>query len=120
MRLKASELSSTGGAQFPHTYWRDARGWFEYAVAVGTDDPVSLRCVWWGSDAGRTFDILVDGRELTTVRLTGEAPGEYVVKSYDVPREWTQGKDRVRIRFRAHEGSVAGGLFELRVVRPPG
>ena len=112
-----SEGSSTGGAGDPFTHWRDAKGFFSYRVKVLPDQPVSLRCAYWGSDAGRTFDILVDGTVIATQTLTGTKPNEYLYVTYAVPPALTRGKDSVMVRFAPHPGSNAGGLFDLRVQR---
>ena len=44
--------------------WRhcDPGGWFQYDLKVLAGEPQVLTCTYWGSDGGRTFDILVDGR----------------------------------------------------------
>ena len=84
----------TGGAGEPFTHWRDAKGWFSYALKVPADRPAALRCVYWGSDAGRTFDILVDGTKIATQTLTGARPGEYLPVTYPIPDALTRGKTR--------------------------
>lgn len=101
--------------------WRHAGRWFSYRLKVRPDVPAVLLCTWWGSDAGnRTFDILIDGRKLATERLNNHRPGEFYDVRYEIPADWTRGRDRVEVRFQAHEGNMAGGLFGLRTVRPGG
>jgi len=81
----ASDRSRTGGAGEPFTHWRDAQGFFSYTLKVPSDQLTALRCVYWGSDAGRTFDILVDGAKIATETLTGAQPGEYLPVTYPIP-----------------------------------
>jgi uncharacterized protein len=82
------------------------------------DAPVDFAVTYWGSDGGnRAFDILVDGHPVATQVLEREKPDEYLVVVYPVPVEHTSGKETVRIRFQAHPGKLAGGVFEFRVVR---
>ncbi len=114
--LLAADRSATGGAGAPFTHWRDALGSFSYTLKVPTDQPAALRCVYWGSDAARTFDILVDGIKIATQTLSGARPGEYLPMTYPIPDALTHGKDRVMVRFVAKAGQTAGGLFDLRVV----
>lgn len=63
-QLDARE-SNTGRAPAPYDNWRDARGHFSYVLKV-SDETLALRCVYWGSDGGRAFDILVDDVKLAT------------------------------------------------------
>ena len=114
----AADRSATGGAGAPFTHWRDAQGSFGYTLKVPADRPAILRCVYWGSDAGRTFDILVDGTKIATQTLTGTRPGEYLPVTYPLLDAVTHGKSQVTVRFVPETGRTAGGLFDLRVVRP--
>jgi hypothetical protein len=36
--------------------------------------------------------------------------------THSIPKALTQGKDKVTVRFQAHPGSWAGGLFGVRIV----
>jgi len=99
--------------------WRDAApgGWFEYRVKILPDIPVKLWCIYWGSDGGRTFDILVDGRQIATQKLNNDRLGEFFDVVYDVPAELTKGKTSVIVRFAGHQGSIAGGVFGFAMVK---
>jgi len=112
----ASDRSNTGVAGAPFTHWRDAQGRFSYTLKVPSDQPAALRCVYWGGDAGRAFDILIDGTKVATQTLTGARPGEYLPVTYPVPEALTRGKSQVVVRFEAKDGGTAGGLFDLRVL----
>ena len=112
-----SDTSHTGSAGEPFTHWRDATGFFSYELKVSPDHPTILRCAYWGSDAGRTFHIRIDGKPLATQTLTGGQPGRYDYVTYPLPPEMTQGKLAVTVRFEAAPGSVAGGLFDIRALR---
>jgi hypothetical protein len=100
--------------------WRHATdgGWYEYDMKVSQETPLELVCSYWGSDSGgREFDILVDGRKIAEQKLENEHPGGFFDQSYTIPKDLTVGKDRVTIRFQAHPGKIAGGLFECRIIR---
>ena len=113
----ASDRSHTGNAGVPFTHWRDANGWFSYRVHILPDQPVSLHCTYWGSDTRRIFDIWVDGTKVATQMLTGSRPDEYLPVSYPISNLLTQGKSAVTVRFVPVGSSLAGGLFDLRVVK---
>ena len=100
--------------------WRDARGggWFSYDMKVLPDRPVRLVVTYWGGDSGnRSFDILVGGEKIATQKLRALKPGEFVDVTYDVPAAITKGKRKVTVRFQAHPGSMAGGVFGCRILR---
>ena len=111
------DRTETGPAPWPHSRWRHAAGWFAYELKIQPGSPALLRCVFWGGDTGRTFDVLIDGRLVETVALEAPRPGDYLVKSIPVPPALTAGKERMVVRFQARPGSLAGGLFDLRTVR---
>jgi hypothetical protein len=59
----------------------------------------------------------VDGTKIATQTLTGSRPGEYLPVTYALPNALTRGKSLVTVRFAPVGDSLAGGLFDLRVVR---
>jgi len=100
--------------------WRDARGggWFSYDMKVTPDKPVALMVTYWGGDSGgREFDILVDGRKIATQKLTASQPGKFIYVVHALPAELTKGKQKVTVKFQAHAGKMAGGVFGCRIVR---
>lgn len=101
--------------------WRHALGdgWFSWDLKVLPDKPLTLCCTYWGSDVPpRTFDLLVDGRLLATQSLDRNRPGEFLNVEYAIPEEMTRGKQKVTVRFQAHPGNTAGGVFECDLLRP--
>jgi hypothetical protein len=99
--------------------WRHAPdGWFSYDLKVLPDVPMILVCNFWGSDAGnRAFDVLVDGQKIASVSLQNNKPGEFFDVEYAIPPELTRGKDKITVRFQAHQGNIAGGVFECATRR---
>ncbi len=113
-----SENSSSG--DFSDRKWRDARegGWFSYEMKVEGEKPASLVCTYWGSETGpRTFDILVDGQKLATQTLGVNHPNQFWDAIYPIPVELTRGKSKVTVKFQAHPGNFAGGVFGVRITR---
>ncbi len=99
--------------------WRHATGggWFSYRMKVLPDRPVALSCTYWGSDGGRVFDVLVDGEKVLTQKLEGRKPNEFFDVETPLPEALTKGKEQVTVKFQAHPGSTAGGVFGVRIVR---
>ena len=110
----------TGAGVFGERRWRHAidGGWFSYVLKVQPGQPQELRCTYWGSDVGnRVFDILVGQTKVATQKLERNRPDEFFDEVYRIPPELIEGKDKVTIRFQAHPGAWAGGVFGCRVLR---
>ncbi len=99
--------------------WRDAHapGWFQFEMKVARNTPQVLRCNYWGNDAGREFDVLLDGKQIATQSLNNNKPAQFFDAEYAIPSNLLSGKDKVTIRFEPHNGSVAGGLFHCAVLK---
>jgi hypothetical protein len=108
----------TQSGDFDGRKWRHASDWFSYEVKVLPDQPVQLVCTFWGGDAGgREFDVVVDGNIVATEKLNNNRPGEFYDAAYALPAELVRGKDKVTVKFSAHPGNIAGGLYGCRVLR---
>ena len=92
-------------------------GWFSFTLAVRPDEPTQLVCTYWGSDAGRVFDILIDGEKLATETLDNSRPNHFFDKIYALPKRLTRGKTKVTIKLQAHPGNTAGGVLGVRMVK---
>lgn len=110
----------TGSGEFGGHKWRHATdgGWFSYDVKVLPDQPQELHVTYWGSDGGnRVFDVLIDGTKLATQRLQDNQPGRFYEEVYQLSESLTKGKEKVTVKFQAHGGAWAGGVFGLRVLK---
>ena len=109
-----SEKSATNNAN-----WRDAGGggFFSYDLKGDPNAPLDLVLTYWGDDAGRNFDVLVDGQVVGTEALHREAPGKAVERTYALPVELTRGKTKITLRLQPKDGSTAGGLFGVRLLK---
>lgn len=104
--------------------WRDRRfrhatGWFSYDLQTAGEAKLSLRVTYWGSDR-RQFEILLNGELFETVDLNAPKPGDFVEVDYPIQNELLgEAKDKtLTVRFVAKEGSMAGGVYDVRLVRP--
>jgi len=99
--------------------WRDAApgGWFSYRLAIASGEPTILRCTYWGSDVGRTFDVIVGGKQISVVRLDNNVPGEFFHEDYEIPEALVRGRSEITVRFQGHRGSLTGGVFGCATLR---
>jgi uncharacterized protein len=101
--------------------WRHAiyGGWFSYKMNSSQIHPLGLFCTYWGTDipGAREFDILVDGVTIATERLKCDRPNEFVDRFYPIPENLAVGKGHLTIRFQAHPGKTAGGVFDCRLLK---
>ena len=122
-----TKLETSHNQQGENTYsgdafggkWRDARGggWFSYDLKVLPDQLVFARVSYWGGDSNnRNFDILVDDRKIATQELNAPKPGQFMDVTYEIPSDLTKGKQRVTVKFQAHPGAMAGGIFGCRIM----
>ncbi|HXS68002.1 MAG TPA: DUF6805 domain-containing protein [Candidatus Polarisedimenticolia bacterium] len=105
---------------FNGKFWRSAvsGGSISYVMKVLPDQAVSLNCRYWGGEqAGRTFDISVDDKVIATQNLEFNVPGHFFDSEYRIPRGLTRGKTQVTIKFQAHPGLAAGGLFGCQILK---
>ncbi len=105
---------STAG-DFNNRKWRDARdgGWFSFDMktpAAASD----LILTFWGSESGnRVFDVLINGKNVGTIRLDNNKPNQFFDMAFPLP----EGGDKITVKLQAHPGAMAGGLFGARVVK---
>ena len=93
-------------------------GWFSYEMRIVPDAPVALIATYWGGVwHKRTFDLLIDGKLVDTQVLLTNKPGDFFQETHPIPFELTRGKGRIVVRFQSHPGDIAGGVFDLRMMK---
>ena len=94
-------------------------GWFSYDLKVPAGQPVKLLCTYWGSDAGpRDFEVLVNGRLVANEKLNFNRPGEFYDVEYALPADVLAGRSVITVKFQAKPAQIAGGVYEVRLVKP--
>lgn len=119
-RAHAMAGEKTGAGPYADRHWRHAvdGGWFSYELKVLDGRPMTLLCCYWGSDVGpREFDVLIDGKKIATQKLSNNRPDQFFDEVYPIPAELTAGKTKVTVRFQAHPGNMAGGVFGCRILK---
>ena len=110
----------TAAGDFGDHKWRHATdgGWFSWQLKVLPDQPQELWVTYWGSDGGnRIFDVLVDGQKIATQRLENNKPDKFYDEVYRLPADLLKGKQTITVKFQAHPGAWAGGVFGARVMK---
>lgn len=97
-------------------HWRHASGWFSYELRNPKAEAKILRITFNGADAGRTFDILVNGEAITTIKSEGAAGPVFVDVDYELSEAAREAKI-IEVKFQAAPGSVAGGIFGVRLLK---
>jgi DUF1680 family protein len=111
--------------------WRESinEGFFSYEMKVIADKQMYLQVTYNGNDRSfhheghhylREFDILIDDYLIAHQILDKNKPGELFDVCYDIPLSLTNGKEKVEIKFTSKEGTAAGGVYGLRVVKDKG
>jgi DUF1680 family protein len=99
--------------------WR--RGdWFQYSLSTRGEKAVDLAITYWGGDTGCAYDILAKGELLATETVDNAKPGQYFEKRYSLPAKVLSGATtgRITIKFSAKPGATAGGIYDVRLMKP--
>ena len=110
----------TQTGEFNGHKWRHANDWFSYELKCDPAQPQQLVVTFFGGDGGaREFDILVGDKVVGTEKLDNNKPGEFFDATYTLASELTRGKSSVTVKFAAHPGNLAGGVYGIRILRAP-
>jgi DUF1680 family protein len=109
----------TESGEFQGRRWRHGRR-FQYTFDLRGATAADLAVTYSGWDRDRNFDIFANDTLLATERLKGAKPGEFFDQRYPLPTSLIAAatNGRVTIRFSAHTNSKAGGVFDVRLLRP--
>ena len=98
-------------------HWRRADKWFSYQLRDPQREAKLLRLSFARADAGRRFDILVNGERIVEVALAGDEAEEFYVRDFALPPGLVQEDGKLEVKFVAAQGSKAGSLYGLRLMR---
>jgi DUF1680 family protein len=99
-------------------HWRHATKWFSYQLNDPKREAKVLRLSFARVDGGRRFDIVVNGERIAEVALPTDEAQEFFTRDYALPAALVQAASgKLEVKFVAKEGSVAGGLYGLRLLR---
>ncbi|ALK99656.1 acetyl-CoA carboxylase [Massilia sp. WF1] len=99
-------------------HWRHATRWFSYQLNDPKREARVLRLSFARADGGRKFDIVVNGERIAELELPRDEAQEFYTRDYALPPALIQtGSAKLDVKFVAKAGSVAGGLYGLRLLR---
>ena len=109
----------TESGEFQGRRWRHGRR-FQYTLDLHAASAAELAVTYSGGDRNRSFEVFVNDTLLATEHLNAEKPGEFFERRYPIPPAVISAapNGRVTIRFSARPGSLAGGVFDVRLMRP--
>ncbi|GAO30231.1 glycoside hydrolase family 127 protein [Geofilum rubicundum] len=112
-----SEKSEAGIHQNRH--WRHASGWFSYDLNDPQAEAAKLRITYFGGDANRSFDILLNDEVLAAVQLDGSKGNTFYEVDYTIPEniKALNQNGKMKLTFKAHDNSIAGGVYFIRLMR---
>jgi hypothetical protein len=111
-----SENSNTGVNMDKH--WRDATGWFSYKMKDPNKVAGSLRITYCSKDKGRKFSIQINNQTIADVTLNGSDGTDFYSVDYGIPETLAKQSNGVlTVKFSAEKGSVAGGIYEVRLLK---
>lgn len=93
--------------------FRQAGGWLRYALTVFDDTEVTVALTFLGSDAPRTFDLLVENQLVSSYTFRS---GVSATVELRVPLELTKGHTNILVMLRATNGPTPA-LLELRTIQ---
>ena len=98
--------------------WRHGMS-LQYTLNLKRATDAVLAVEYSGQDAGRTFDVLVNGVVLATEHLVGAHPGKFFEQRYAIPANLiSANKDGSIIVKFVGRNSLAGGLYGVRLLKP--
>lgn len=98
-------------------HWRHTRAWFSYELNDKKKEAKTLQITYAGIDAGRQFEIQVNGVVIANVESTGNAK-EFFTVDYAIPQALVKkANGKYTLKFVAAPGSVAGGIYGVRLLR---
>ena len=93
-------------------------GYFSYDMITKSKTDLNLLVRYWGAEWGtRKFDIYIDDEKLLTVDNTGKWNlSNFQEEEYSIPNAMVEGKEHIRVKFQALQGSTAGAVYVVRLV----
>lgn len=102
----------------PAGRWRHAKQWFSYDLNDAKGEARVLRLSFSTTDAGRRFDLVVNGQLVAEIELDASAAQTVYTRDFPLPAELVKAAGgKLHVKFVAKPGSIAGGLYGLRLLR---
>ena len=100
---------------YSERHWRHAKKWFSYQLNNPEKNAKEVLLTFASVDAGREFLVYLDDYLLAEIKLEPQLSAFYD-RAFSLP-DAMQSKSSFRIKFVAKEGSIAGGLYGVRLLK---
>lgn len=98
-------------------HWRHSRAWFSYELNDKNREAKTLQITYNGIDSGRFFEIHLNDVVIAKVESTGNTQDFFTV-DYAIPEALVKKSNgKYTVKFVAAPGSVAGGIYGVRLLR---
>ncbi|MFG6414628.1 beta-L-arabinofuranosidase domain-containing protein [Roseateles sp. DC23W] len=103
----------------PAGRWRHAKKWFSYELNDAKVEARALRLSFSTRDNGRRFELVVNGQPVADIELASDAAQEAIyTRDFELPADLVRAAGgKLSVKFVAKPGSMAGGLYGLRLLR---
>jgi DUF1680 family protein len=99
-------------------HWRRASKWFSYQLSDPKGEAKLLRLTLASADAGQRFDLVVNGETVAKLDLAADAEHAFYTRDIELqPGLVHRAGGRLDVKLVAREGSTAGRLYDLRLIR---
>lgn len=99
-------------------HWRHATAWFSYELTDKKQEAKALRLSFSRLDAGRKFDVFINGQLVQAIVIAATSEQEIYTQDIAIPAALVKAaKGKLNVKFVAKPGSIAGGLYGLRLLR---
>jgi hypothetical protein len=115
-QLEASEKSYVDEALGRMGREARAGNYFSFTMKVRPGITNRLLLSYIGDDTNRVFDIVIDGKTITTVEWNGGITGKFYDVEYPIPDELIKNKTRITVKIDANHSRTAGRIFGCRTV----
>jgi DUF1680 family protein len=98
-------------------HWRHATHWFGYTLRDPRREGRALLLTLNKGDAGRDWHLELNGQVLPRPPLRADAPEPLYTLEVPLPPQAANQDGELVLRFVAAPGSIAGGLYDLRLLK---
>jgi DUF1680 family protein len=110
-------IDSTAGLT-KERHWRHASGWFSYALNDAQLQAKTIRLSFLTPKSERSFDVMINGVLIDSINLPVKSSEELQTFNFSVPAvQVQQSQGKLVVKLVAHQGSIAGDLVELRLLK---
>ncbi|GGY64692.1 glycosyl hydrolase [Cellvibrio zantedeschiae] len=98
--------------------WRNTKAWMSYELTDKKLEAKTLRLSFSKADAGNEFDVFINDKLIKTIKLAADATQDIYTRDCAIPESLVRAsKGKLIVKFVAREGSKAGSIYGLRLLK---